>query len=83
MRVGLHWKILIASVLPLLGLTAGALWTVNRNISNQAQRNIREDLVRAASIFEDMLTSRAEELAIAGQVIVEDPKFFSVLTLPV
>jgi len=83
MRVGLHWKILVASVLPLLGLTAGALWTVNRNISSQAQRNIREDLVRAASIFEDMLTSRAEELAIAGQVIVEDPKFFSVLTLPV
>lgn len=83
MRVGLHWKILVATVLPLLGLTAGALWTVNRNISSQAQRNIREDLVRAASIFEDMLTSRAEELAIAGQVIVEDPKFFSVLTLPV
>jgi len=83
MRINLHWKILVATVLPILGLTAGALWTVNRNISNHAQRNIREDLIRAASIFEDILTSRAEELEIAGQVIVEDPKFFSVLTLPV
>ncbi|HEU4939996.1 MAG TPA: ATP-binding protein, partial [Candidatus Eisenbacteria bacterium] len=36
----------------------------------------------AASIFEDMLGTRAEELAIAGQVIVQDPKFFSILTLP-
>ena len=82
MRVGLQWKILLATVVPVLGLTIAALWTVNRSISEQAQRNIREDLVRAASIFEDMLASRAEELVVASQVIVEDPKFFSVLTLP-
>ena len=80
--VRLHWKILFATVLPLLALTAAVLWTVNRSITDQAERNVREDLLRAASIFEDMLGTRAEELAIAGQVIVEDPKFFSILTLP-
>ena len=82
MRLGLQWKILLATVVPVLGLTVAGLWTVNRSISEQAQRNIRDDLVRAASIFEDMLASRAEELVVASQVIVEDPKFFSVLTLP-
>jgi signal transduction histidine kinase len=80
--VRLHWKILFATVLPLLALTAAVLWTVNRSITEQAERNVREDLIRAASIFEDMLGARAEELAIAGQVIVQDPKFFSILTLP-
>jgi signal transduction histidine kinase len=80
--VRLHWKILFATVLPLLALTAAVLWTVNGSITEQAERNVREDLIRAASIFEDMLGTRAEELAIAGQVIVQDPKFFSILTLP-
>ena len=80
--VRLHWKILLATVLPLFGLTAAVLWTVNRSITEQVQRNVREDLIRAASIFGDMLGARSEELAIAGQVIVQDPKFFSILTLP-
>jgi two-component system sensor histidine kinase BaeS len=80
--VRLHWKILFATVLPLFGLTAAVLWTVNRSITDQVQRNVREDLIRAASIFGDMLGARSEELAIAGQVIVQDPKFFSILTLP-
>src|SRR5687768_2622147 len=53
MRVRLHWKILVATVLPLLLLTAAALWTSNRSISTQAQRNIREDLLRSATVFED------------------------------
>ncbi|HKO22158.1 MAG TPA: cache domain-containing protein, partial [Candidatus Eisenbacteria bacterium] len=80
--VRLHWKILFATVLPLLALTSAVLWTVNQSITEQAERNVREDLIRAASIFEDMLGARSEELAIAGQVIVQDPKFFSILTLP-
>jgi signal transduction histidine kinase len=82
-RIRLHWKILVATVLPLLLLTAAALWTVNRSISEQAQRNIGEDLSRSATVFEDMMATRSEELTIASQVIVQDPKFFSVLTLPV
>ncbi|HET9252560.1 MAG TPA: HAMP domain-containing sensor histidine kinase [Candidatus Eisenbacteria bacterium] len=83
MRIRLHWKILVATVLPLLLLTAAALFTSNRSISEQAQRTIREDLVRSATVFEDMMATRSEELTIASQVIVQDPKFFSVLTLPV
>jgi signal transduction histidine kinase len=83
LSVRLHWKILVATVLPLLLLTAAALLTSNRSISTQAQRNIREDLLRSATVFEDMMATRSEELTIASQVIVQDPKFFSVLTLPV
>lgn len=82
MRVGLHWKILIVTVVPIAALTGAVLWTVNRSISKQAQRITRDDLLRAAATFEDMLASRAEELAVASQVIVQDPKFFAVLTLP-
>jgi len=59
--VRLHWKILFATVLPLLALTSAVLWTVNQSITEQAERNVREDLIRAASIFEDMMGARAEE----------------------
>ena len=83
MRIRLHWKILVATVLPLLLVTGAALLTSNRSISAQAQRTIREDLLRSATVFEDMMATRSEELTIASQVIVQDPKFFSVLTLPV
>ena len=83
MRIRLHWKILVATVLPLLLVTGAALLTSDRSISTQAQRTIREDLLRSATVFEDMMATRSEELTIASQVIVQDPKFFSVLTLPV
>lgn len=82
MRMRLRWKIMVATVIPVLGLTTAVLWTVDRSVSRQAKQNIREDLIRAAAIFEDMLASSAEELGVASQVIVEDPKFFSVLTIP-
>ena len=82
MRIGLRWKILLVTVLPLLFLAFLMFNVVNRGISNQVELSLREDLVRAAAVFDNMLAARAEELSVASLVIVQDPRFFSVLTLP-
>jgi signal transduction histidine kinase len=77
----LRWKILLFTVPPLVALTFGTLWMVNRSVSNRVDATVRQDLTRASAVFEDMLSARTRELAVAGQVIVQDPRFFSVLTL--
>jgi signal transduction histidine kinase len=77
----LRWKILLFTVPPLVALTFGTLWMVNRNVSRKVETTVRQDLTRASAVFEDMIAARTRELAVAGQVIVEDPRFFSVLTL--
>jgi signal transduction histidine kinase len=73
---------LLFTVPPLLALAFGSLWMVNRSVSRNVQENVREDLKRASAVFEDMVAAHTRELAVAGQVIVQDPRFFSVLTLP-
>jgi len=82
MRLSLRWKIVLITVTPLVALASGALWTVNQSLSNQVQSTVHEDLRRASAVFEDMLAARTRQLATSGQVIVQDPRFFSVLTLP-
>lgn len=81
MDLKLRWKILLFTVPPLVALTFGTLWMVNRSVSRQVEDTMRQDLTRASAVFEDMLAARTRELAVAGQVIVQDPRFFSVLTL--
>ena len=81
MRLRLRWKILLFTVPPLVALTFGTLWMVNRSVSRKVQTTVRQDLTRASAVFEDMIAARTRELAVAGQVIVQDPRFFSVLTL--
>jgi len=81
MRLRLRWKILLFTVPPLVALTFGTLWMVNRSVSHKVQVTVRQDLTRASAVFEDMIAARTRELAVAGQVIVQDPRFFSVLTL--
>jgi signal transduction histidine kinase/regulator of extracellular matrix RemA (YlzA/DUF370 family) len=80
-RLRLRWKILLFTVPPLVALTFGTLWMVNRSVSRKVQTTVRQDLTRASAVFEDMIAARTRELAVAGQVIVQDPRFFSVLTL--
>src|SRR5262249_55078737 len=82
MRLSLRWKIMLITVAPLVALATGALWTVNQALSRQVQNTVHEDLRRASAVFEDMLAARTRQLATSGQVIVQDPRFFSVLTLP-
>ena len=82
MRISLRWKILLFTAIPLVALALGTIWVVDRNVSQQVHKRLEQDLLRATAVFEDMLDERAEQLRIASRVIVRDPRFFSVLTLP-
>src|SRR5436309_1005715 len=82
MRLRLRWKLLaFTAVAPVL-LALGTLWTVNRNVSGHLEDNIHDSLRRSARVFENMLSARADALGVTAEVIVRDPRFFSVLTLP-
>lgn len=81
-RLGLRWKILSFTVIPLVTLILGALWMVNRNVSHQVDANLHDDLKRASAVLENLLASRTHEITVAGRMIAQDPKFFSVLTIP-
>src|SRR5262249_33525845 len=82
MRLPLRSKLMLIAAVPLGLLAVATLWTVNRTVTDQVQRSIRDDLRRASAVFESMLASRARTLEIESQTIAQDPKFFSVLTLP-
>ncbi len=82
LRMRLRWRILLFTALPIATLTLASLWIVNRIVSRQAHEHLQLELQGAAAVFEDLMATRARELETAGQVIVQDPKFFSVLTLP-
>lgn len=82
MRIWLRWKIVLFTVPPLVAVALAALWTVQRTVSAEVRRNIDADLKRASTLFETKLSERAEYLSMAARVIVEDPRFFSALTLP-
>lgn len=81
-RVGLRWKILLVTALPLLTLAAATLWFVDRGVTTRSESAISDDLRRAASVFENMIQATADELDVTGAVIIRDPRFFSVLALP-
>ena len=83
MRLRLRWKLLAFTALAPVLLALGTLWLVNRNVSGHLEDNIHESLRRSANVFENMLSARADALGVTAQVIVRDPRFFSVLTLPV
>jgi signal transduction histidine kinase len=80
-RLSLRWKILLFTVPPLVVLAVAALMMVERNLTAQADRQLRDDLQRSSALFENMLHARTSALVTAGSVIVRDPKFFSVLDL--
>jgi signal transduction histidine kinase len=82
MKLTLRPKIILFTVIPLVTLTFVALWVVNRAISKQVRVGIEDSLRRASANLEGMLSARAEYLGVAGEVIVQDPRFFSSLTLP-
>jgi len=82
MKISLRAKILLFTVPPLIALAVAAPWIVNRTISAEVHKNIEDELKRASTLFEDLLATRSEHLAVNGMVIVQDPRFFSVLTLP-
>ena len=82
MRFPLRWRILLFTVLPIVTVVVATLWMVNHRVSRRVRGSIEDDLRRSSAVFENMLESRARQLVIHGQVIAQDPRFFSVLTLP-
>jgi signal transduction histidine kinase len=82
MRHSLRARILVLTAAPLVVLALAALWTVNHTVSRQVHARVRADLARASAMFENLLAARARTLALSGSAIAQDPRFFSVLTLP-
>src|SRR5436190_3080696 len=82
MRISLRWKILILTALAPVALAVGTLWTVNVAVSRHQKDTIDESLRRSSNVFEHMMAERARGLDVAAAVIVRDPRFFSILTLP-
>src|SRR5262249_44644802 len=78
----LRWKILILTALAPVALAVGTLWTVNVAVSRHQKDTIDESLRRSSNVFENMMAERARALDVAAAVIVRDPRFFSILTLP-
>ena len=76
-RFALRGKILLFTVLPVVTLVGGALWMVNRNVSSQIDRGIRDDLLRSSAVLESMITWETRQLTIQGRVIAGDPQFLS------
>jgi signal transduction histidine kinase len=82
MRFTLRTRILLITVVPIVVLVFATLAMLNRNITRQVERGIQDDLRRASAVVVKVLEARAQALAITGEVIARDPKFFSVLTIP-
>ncbi len=82
MSLPLRAKILLLTALPVVALVVATLLLVDRGVSRRTERVLRDDLVRAAQVFEDMIAARTAEWQTTSAVIVRDPRFFSVLTLP-
>ncbi|NOT32786.1 MAG: HAMP domain-containing protein [Candidatus Eisenbacteria bacterium] len=82
MKLRVRWKILLATTAPLVALAVGGLIVVDRNIARRVHESLRDDLRRAAAVFETLLSARSDRLAVTARVIVADPRFFSTLTLP-
>jgi len=82
MRLPLRAQLVLITAVPIAALALAGLWTVHHTINERVQRSIRDDLRRSSIVFESMLDSRARTLEIETQIIAQDPKFFSVLTLP-
>lgn len=82
MKMNLRGKILLITVLPLVTLSFATLWVVNRSVTKRTIVGINDDLQRSSAVFENILAAHNRTLLVSGAAIAQDPKFFSVLTLP-
>ena len=82
MRTSLRWKILLLAVLTPLVLGLATVVTVHHNVKQHVDSSsIHESLERSVAVFESMLNTRSRALAGGARVIVQDPRFFSLLML--
>jgi len=82
MHFSLRWRILSLVVLTPLVLGLATLVTVHRNVKQHVNSSsIHESLEHSVAVFESMLNTRLRALAGGGRVVVQDPRFFSLLML--
>lgn len=82
MHFSLRWKILLLVILTPATLGIAALLTVRRNVNAHVNASsIHESLEHSVAVFESMLRTRSRALVGGAQVIVQDPRFFSLLML--
>jgi signal transduction histidine kinase len=81
-RRSLRTRVLFFTVLPIATLTLATLWMVNRRVTREVETGVRDDLRRSSAVVENVLNARLRALSLASDVIVRDPKFFSVLAIP-
>jgi len=82
MRFDLRWKILLLSVGAPALLGPSAIWFVDHSVSAHVRSTIDESLWSAALMCENGLATRARSLQTSAEVVAQDPRFFSALTLP-
>ncbi|MEO6463595.1 MAG: hypothetical protein ABIP29_11020, partial [Candidatus Eisenbacteria bacterium] len=82
MKRPLRWRILLFTAVPMVVLTLATIGIVQSTVSRRVHERVEEDLRRAAAVFEDMIGERSGQLGVTSNIIVRDPRFFSVLTLP-
>jgi signal transduction histidine kinase len=78
----LRLQILIITLLTPATFVLATLWLVHADVSHHVNTSsIHESLERSSAVFESQLSARYEALAVAARVIVQDPRFFSLLSL--
>jgi hypothetical protein len=63
LRVGLRWKILLLTALPLLALAAATLWFVDRGVSARSQEDLTGDLRRGRGPVREHAVGERRELS--------------------
>ena len=81
MRIRLRSKILLLAILAPAVLGLAALGLVNRRVSAQVRSTVDENLSSSTLVCERVLEARSRALESSAHVIIEDPRFFSVVVL--
>ncbi len=82
MRYELRLKILLLSAAAPAVLGPAAIWFVNRSVTAHVRSTIDDSLRSAALVCENGLIARTRAMQASADVVGQDPRFFSALTLP-
>jgi HAMP domain-containing protein len=79
MNFRLRRKIVLAALLPIVGLAAGTLFIAYTEVSRNVRENLRADLVRSAAAVEHALIERARGLRNTAEAMGRDPRVIGTL----
>jgi signal transduction histidine kinase len=81
MHFRLRWKILLLAIVAPVSLALGAVWVVNRSVSEHTRDNIDRTLRSSSLVCERVLAARGRVLESSAQVIAQDPRFFAAVAV--